>query len=83
MKIIRFKSKNERLIDFLQKVIDLAEKEDIDNIMLCYKDKKQREMYTGYFNMDMGQMMECVGHLQADIMDLMVSKNMDKYIEIL
>ena len=52
MKIIRFKPRTEFLLDFLKKVEKEIEENEIDNLMICFKDKKNREMYTGYFNLD-------------------------------
>lgn len=83
MKIIRFKPKSEILLDYLKKIIKEIEENEIDNLMICYKDKKNRQMCTGYFNLDQGQRMECVGHMQADIMDSMVAENINKYIEVI
>lgn len=83
MKIIRYKPKNQYLLEYLENLIEIIKRDEIDNFMICYKDKKSREMCTGYFNLDMGQKMECVGHIQADIMDQMVAVNIDKYIEVI
>ena len=83
MKIIRFKPKTEFLLEFLENMKKEIVELEIDNIMICFKDKKNKQECTGYFNLDNGTRMECVGHIQMDIMDTMVAQNMDKYIEVI
>ena len=82
MKILRYVSKQDEIIEYLEKIMKDVREKNIDNFMICFKDKKNKEMCTGYYNLDMGQRMECVGHIQADIIDQMISENIDKYIEI-
>ena len=52
MKIIRFKPKTEFLMEFLKRIEKQIEENGIDNLMICCKDKRNREMYTAYFNLD-------------------------------
>lgn len=81
-KIIQFKSEAENALDYLKECIKMVKKDKIDNIMICCKDKQHKEMCTGYFNLDIGQKMEMVGHIQADITDAMIRENIDRYIEM-
>ena len=81
-KIIKFKSRKELLIDYLEEFKEFIKNNKIDNLMIVCKDKTNKEMCTGYFNLDVGEKMEMLGHIQADITDEMIKENIDRYIEI-
>lgn len=83
MKIIRFPNKEEEILEDIQNMKDYVEQNKIDNFLITFKDKNKHEMCSCYFNLDLGEKMEMLGHIQADIMDQMVETNIDKYIEIL
>jgi putative heme iron utilization protein len=80
-KIIKFKTQADNIQGYLKEFIKMVKRDKIDNIMICCKDKQHKEMCTGYFNLDMGQKMEMVGHIQADITDEMIRTNINDYVE--
>ena len=82
MNIIRIKSDKEKTLDYITEFRKYVKKNKIDNLMIVCKDKYNKEMATGYCNLDMGQKMEMLGHVQADIIDQMIRENIDRYIEI-
>lgn len=75
-KIIRLKSKQENVIEFLEDAIVQARKYDVDNVLIAFK-LRQEEAYimTGYCNLDMGEKQELLGHIQVDIVNDMIKQN--------
>lgn len=75
-KIIRLKSKQENVIEFLEDAIVQARKYNVDNVMIAFK-LRQEDAYimTGYCNLDMGEKQELVGHIQVDIINDMIKQN--------
>lgn len=81
MNIIKFKSNSDNLVDFIDSAKNKAKEDKIDNIIICWKDKKNKEICTGYYNLEAGEKQELLGHIQADIIDNMIRVNIDRYIE--
>lgn len=75
-KIIRLKSKQENVIEFLEDAIVQARKYNADNVMIAFK-LKQEDAYimTGYCNLDMGEKQELLGHIQVDIVNDMIRRD--------
>lgn len=75
-KIIRLKSKQDNVIEFLEDAIVQARKYNVDNVMIAFK-LKQEDAYimTGYCNLDMGEKQELLGHIQVDIVNDMIRRN--------
>ena len=75
-KIIRLKSKQENVIEFLEDAIVQARKYNADNVMIAFK-LKQEDVYimTGYCNLDMGEKQELLGHIQVDIVNDMIRRD--------
>ena len=75
-KIIRLKSKQENVIEFLEDAIVQARKYNADNVMIAFR-LKQEDAYimTGYCNLDMGEKQELLGHIQVDIVNDMIRRN--------
>ena len=78
MKIIRFKTKKDNVLDFLNEVKQEVEKNNITNMIIACK-CNDGTVLTGYTkNLDLGIKQELLGHIQADIINEMVYKN---YVE--
>lgn len=75
-KIIKLKSNQENVIEFLEDAIVQARKYDVDNVMIAFK-LRQEDQYvmTGYCNLDMCEKQELIGHIQIDIIDDMIRRN--------
>ena len=75
-KIIKLKSKQENVIEFLKDAIVQAKKHNVDNVMIAFK-LRQEEAYimTGYCNLDMAEKQELIGHIQVDIVNDMIKQN--------
>lgn len=75
-KIIRFSSKNDNVIKFLEEAIENAKEYGVDNALVAFK-LKQEDAYimTGYCNLDMGEKQEILGHIQVDIINDMIKQN--------
>ena len=75
-KIIKLKSNQENVIEFLEDAIVQARKYNVDNVMVAFK-LRQEDAYvmTGYCNLDMCEKQELVGHIQIDIIDDMIRRN--------
>lgn len=75
-KIIKLKSNQENVIEFLEDAIVQARKYNVDNVMVAFK-LRQEDAYvmTGYCNLDMCEKQELVGHIQIDIIDDMIGRN--------
>ena len=79
-KVIKLKSNQENVIEFLEDAIVQARKYNVDNVMLAFK-LKQKDAYvmTGYCNLDMAEKQELVGHIQVDIVNDMIRENYITY----
>ena len=75
-KIIKLKSNQENVIEFLEDAIVQARKYNADNVMIAFK-LRQEDQYvlTGYCNLDMCEKQELIGHIQIDIIDDMIRRN--------
>lgn len=75
-KIIRLKSKQENVIEFLEDAIVQARKYNADNVMIAFKLRQEDvNIMTGYCNLDMGEKQELLGHIQVDIVNDMIRRN--------
>ncbi len=75
-KIIRLKSKQENVIEFLEDAIVQARKYNADNVMIAFKLRQEdANIMTGYCNLDMGEKQELLGHIQVDIVNDMIRRN--------
>ena len=80
-KIIKLKSNQENVIEFLEDAIVQARKYNVDNVMVAFKLRKEHAIkedayvMTGYCNLDMCEKQELVGHIQIDIIDDMIRRN--------
>lgn len=75
-KIIKLKSNQENVIEFLEDAIVQAKKHHVDNVMIAFK-LRQEDAYimTGYCNLDMAEKQELIGHIQVDIVNDMIRRN--------
>lgn len=74
--IVKFKSKNQNVIDFMKEFIEIAETEGIDNVMVaCKLKQKDATVMTGYSNLAMAEKQELLGHIQLDIINEMIKQN--------
>ena len=75
-KIIKLKSNQENVIEFLEDAIVQARKYNADNVMIAFK-LRQEDQYvmTGYCNLDTCEKQELIGHIQIDIIDDMIRGN--------
>lgn len=74
--IIKFKSKTENILEFIEELKDNVNKYKIDNIMVACKLKDSNHyVITGYKNLTMSEKQELVGHIQIDIIDEMIRNN--------
>ncbi len=75
-KIIRLKSKQENVIEFLEDAIVQARKYNADNVMIAFKLRQEdANIMTGYCNLDMGEKQELLGHIQVDIVNDMIRRS--------
>ena len=73
--IIKFKSKSDIAIEFLEMVIEEMKEGKLDNILIACKDKINKNVLTGYCNLDEGEKHELIGHLQVDVVRDMIDRN--------
>lgn len=75
-KIIKLKTKNDNAIEFLEEAIEIAKKENVDNLMIAFKLKQENaNVMTGYCNLNMAEKQELLGHIQVDIIKDMIEQN--------
>lgn len=83
-KIIKLKSKQENVIEFLEDAIVQARKYNVDNVLIAFKlnqNSKSDELediphiMTGYCHLDMCEKQELLGHIQVDIINDMIMQN--------
>jgi len=83
-KIIRLESKQHTVVNYLKKLIEMAERGEISNILVAsfYKGNKiENEVMTGYFELDVIERQILVSTLQTDISYAIVESNIDNLIE--
>lgn len=75
--IIKFKSKSDNLVDFLEDVIEKVKENNIDNIAIAMRTRKNPDSYvfTGYFGLNLCEKQELLSHMQLDIINEMVQIN--------
>lgn len=74
--IIKFKSKTDDLLEFVDELKEQIEEYKIDNMIVACKLKdSDHYVITGYKNLTMAEKQELVGHIQIDIIDEMIRKN--------
>lgn len=74
-KIIKFKTENDRVVEFLEELIKEVKTHNIDNVLVACKDIKGEAIFTGYCNLSMGEKQELLGHIQIDIVKDMINQN--------
>lgn len=75
-KIIKLKSKQENVIEFLEDAIVQARKYNVDNVLIAFKLKQEdAHIMTGYCHLDMCEKQELLGHIQIDIINDMIMQN--------
>lgn len=75
-KIIKFKSKSDNLVEYLEDLIKKVKENKIDNIAVAMKTKKEDAyVMTGYFGLDLCEKQELLSHMQLDIVNEMVYIN--------
>lgn len=74
--IIKFRSKTDNAVDFLENAIAKVKEYKADNVLIAIKLKnKDNYVLTGYHNLNMAEKQELVGHVQIDIIDEMIYQN--------
>lgn len=74
--IIKFKSKTDDLLEFVDEIKEQIKEYNIDNMIVACKLKdSDHYVITGYKNLTMAEKQELVGHIQIDIIDEMIRKN--------
>jgi hypothetical protein len=79
--VIRFpRSDNEysNASDFLQDSILRLAEDGVESVLIAGK-TKDGQVVTGYYKCDFGLKQELCGHIQCDIIDLMIRSNPDRY----
>lgn len=74
-KIIKFKTENDRVVEFLEELIKEVKTHNINNVLVACKDIKGEAILTGYCNLSMGEKQELLGHIQIDIVKDMINQN--------
>lgn len=84
-KVVRLFNDKEKsqqgLISHIEKLLDMAKRGEIKNILVSAETTEEKEVLTGYYNLDVGERQYLIGHLQADITMAVVEANVDKLIE--
>ena len=74
-KIIQFKTQTDNVCEFLDKVSQEVQELKIDNMMIACK-CKDGTVLTGYTkNLDVGSRQELLGHVQIDIINMVIKQN--------
>lgn len=75
-KIIKFKSKTDNVISFLEDAKEKVKEYEVDNVLIAMKLKNQENyVLTGYHNLNMAEKQELIGHIQVDIVNDMIQQN--------
>lgn len=77
MKILQFPTRTDDLLEFLDRVKEECKTHGIDNFLCCFKDKKNKQVCTGYFDVDLGERQELIGHLQADVIEKRIFQSIE------
>lgn len=79
-KIIEFEPKEiqdkKRVGSFIEMTINDVQKNNIDNLIILYKDKKNGDIYIGVCNQQIGEIQELCSHLQVHIIEKIIEKNL-------
>lgn len=74
--IIKFKSKTDNVIDFLEDAIVKVKEYKADNVLIAIKlNGQDGYVLTGYHNLNMAEKQELIGHIQIDVIDEMIHQN--------
>ena len=81
-KILHMPKRNgkQTIEEFMAESVKVIKAENIDCLVIAGK-SKEGCWVTGYYNADFGVKHEALGHIQADIVDQMVSANFERYID--
>lgn len=77
-KIVNFKSKKQKASEWLQDLF--SQKMERAKSIAVIMDMDD-EVTTAYWNADLYQKLTLKQHLEFDILDQFISKNMDRYVE--
>lgn len=73
--IIKLRTNTDNVIEFLESLIEEVKTQGIDNMMIACK-YPDKSVLTGYTNnLDYGNKIELVGHIQVDITRDMINEN--------
>lgn len=81
-KIINFKSKQDKLNDWIEESIDFIKSNNCKSMLVLAKTQDD-EFITGYFRMDTAERNEAIGHIQADILMQVVKDNILDLVDII
>lgn len=87
-KIIRLEDKKDSIINYLKSLLEMAERGEIDNVMVSAFAKKEKddnvpEVLTGYYNLGHLERQYLIASLQTDLAFSSVKANIDELIEVL
>lgn len=88
-KIIRLEEKKDTLVNYLKKILDMAEKGEIENILIASFLKREsndccvHETLTGYYKLCDLEKQYLISSLQIDLNYNIVKANIDDLIEII
>jgi hypothetical protein len=88
-KIIRIEDKQDSLVNYIKKILDMAEKGEIEKIMIAsfMKNKVEDccvpETLTGYYDLCELEKQYLISSLQTDLSYNVVKANVDDLIEII
>lgn len=78
-KIIHFESRATQLENWVNDCFNTIKDKDYNKALIIARNP-QGDFVSGYFNMDLSDKNEAVGHIQADIMDSFLKENINNYI---
>lgn len=82
--IRQFKTRAQKMKDFLQELIQHCEEEEIEKICFAGTSKKDGSfIFTAYHNCDLGDKQVLNSHIQIDIVDQTIQANINRYIELI
>ena len=74
-KIIKLRTNTDNVVEFLESLIEEVKQENIDNMIIACK-CPDSSILTGYTsNVDFGNKLELVGHIQVDITRDMIQES--------
>lgn len=84
-KVVRLFNEKEKsqqgLISHIEELLEMAKRGEIINFLVSAETQNEKEVLTGYYNLDVGEKQYLIGHLQADVTMAVVEANVDKLIE--